>query len=82
MSKVLIATLYSPEPVLLASTRLGPDRLILLTDKKHCKEQEDALNLIRSSLGKVLDVKEVKTDVYDIVSVAKKCVELIDLQPL
>ena len=30
--KVLIATLYSLEPVLLASTRLGAERLILLID--------------------------------------------------
>ncbi|MFH1510814.1 MAG: CRISPR-associated CARF protein Csa3 [Candidatus Woesearchaeota archaeon] len=78
--KVLIATLYSPEPVLLASTRLGPDKLILLIDKHPDKEQEAALKLIQDSLGKVIDVKPVKTDVYDIVKVAAKCVEIIDLE--
>ena len=36
--KVLIATLYSPEPVILATTRLGPERLILLVDKEPSKE--------------------------------------------
>jgi CRISPR-associated protein Csa3 len=81
LKKVLIATLYSPEPVLLASTRLGPDRLILLIDKTPCKEQDDALKLVKNSLGKVLDVKEIKTEVYDIVSIATKCVEVIDMQP-
>ncbi len=80
-NKVLIATLYSPEPVILATTRLGPNRLILLTDKIPNKEQADSLKLIKSSLGKVIDVTEVKTDVYNIVEVAKKCVEIIDLQP-
>ena len=79
--KVLIATLYNPDPVILACTKLGPDRLILLVDKKPGKEQEKALDLIKKSLGKVLEVKTVKVDVYDIVSVAKKCVEIIDLQP-
>ena len=79
--KVLIATLYNPDPVILACTKLGPDRLILLVDKKPGKEQEKALDLIKKSLGKVLEVKTVKVDVYDIVSVAKKCVEVIDLQP-
>lgn len=79
--KVLIATLYSAEPVLLASTRLGPDRLILLIDKAPDKGQNDALKLIQDSLGKVIDVKVVKTSVYDIVDVAKKCVEIIDMQP-
>ena len=30
--KVLIATVYNPDPVLLAATKLGPDRLILLLE--------------------------------------------------
>ena len=79
--KVLIATLYSPDPVLLASTKLGPDRLILLIDNKPSEEQEASLKLIQNSLGKVIEVKAVKTDVYDIVKVATKCVEVIDMQP-
>ncbi len=79
--KVLIATLYSPEPVILATTRLGPERLILLIDKTSNKEQEASLKLIEDSLGKVIDVKTVKTDVYDIVEIARECVKVIDLQP-
>jgi len=79
--KVLIATLYSPEPVILATTRLGPERLILLIDKTPNKEQEESLKLIQDSLGKVIEVKVVKTDVYDIVEVAKECVKIIDLEP-
>ncbi|OYT32588.1 CRISPR-associated transcriptional regulator Csa3 [Candidatus Woesearchaeota archaeon] len=81
MSEVLIATLYNAEPVILATTRLSPDRLILLIDKKPDKEQEKSLKLIQNSLGKVLEVKSIKTDVYNIVEVAKKCVEIIDVQP-
>lgn len=81
MKKVLIATLYSPDPVLIAANRLGPDRLILLIDKKPRKEQEKNFKLIQDSLGRVVDVKQVKTDVYDIVKVAEKCVEIIDMQP-
>ena len=79
--KVLIATLYSPEPVLLAATRLGPDRMILLIDKEPNKEQESAVKLIQDSLGKVIDIKIIKTEVYDIVDVARKVVEIIDVQP-
>lgn len=81
MGKVLIATLYNPDPVMLATTRLGPDRLILLIDKEPNKEQQEALKLIQNSLGKVIDVKTVKTEVYDIVKVAEKAVETIDMQP-
>src|SRR3989338_298050 len=79
--KVLIATLYNPEPVLLATTRLGPDRLVLLIDNEPIKEQNDALKLIQNSLGKVIDIKVVRTDVYDIVKIASKAVEVIDMQP-
>lgn len=80
-AKVLIATLYSSEPVMLASTRLSPDRLVLLIDKIPNKVQTNSLDLIKKALGKVLEVKTVKTDVLDIVAVAKKCVEVIDMQP-
>lgn len=79
--KVLIATLYNPDPVLLAATRMGAERLILLIDETPNKEQEKGLKLIKESLGRVLEVKVVKTDVYDIVKVAAKCVEIIDMQP-
>jgi CRISPR-associated protein Csa3 len=79
--KVLIATLFGPDPVLLAATRLGPERLILLISKEPTKEQEASVKLIQDSLGKVIDVKIVKTEVYDIVETAKKCVEIIDMQP-
>src|SRR3989338_4608861 len=78
--KVLIATLFSPDPVILATTRLGPERLILLVNKEPSKEQENSLELIQESLGKVIADKVVKTDVYDIVNVATKCVEIIDMQ--
>jgi CRISPR-associated protein Csa3 len=80
-NKVLIATIYSAEPVLAAANKLGPNRLILLIDEDPNKKQKESLALIKNSLGKVIDVKEVKTSVYDIVSVAKKVVELIDIQP-
>ena len=81
MAKVLIATLYSPDPVLLAANRLGPDRLILLIDQKPNKDQEKSYKLIEESLGRVVDVKKVRTEVYDIVKVAEKGVEIIDMQP-
>lgn len=78
--KVLIATLWNPEPVLLAATRLGPEKLILLIDKEPDKEQLESLKLIKNSLGKVLEVVEERTEVYDVVEVARKCVKIIDSQ--
>jgi CRISPR locus-related DNA-binding protein len=81
MKKVLIATLYRIEPILRASNRVGPDRLIILLDKKPDAEQTKSYNIIKNSIGRVVDIKVVKTDVYNIVEIAKKCVEIIDLQP-
>ena len=81
MAKVLIATLYNADPVLLASHRLSPDRLILLVDEKSNKEQERSFKLIKESLGKVIDVKQFKVPKLDIVGATKRCVDLIDMQP-
>lgn len=77
---MLIATLYSADPVLLAANRFGPDRLILLIDKEPDQEQKKSLDLIKSSLGRVIEIKAIKTEVYDIVDVARKGVEIIDAQ--
>lgn len=79
--KVLIATLYSHDPVMLAVTRLGPERLFLLMDDESNKEQDEALKLIQKSLGNVIEIKTKKTAVYDIVQIAKDCVDIIDAQP-
>jgi len=79
--KVLVATLYNPDPVLLACTRSSPDRLVLLIDEEPDKKQKDALNLIKNSLGRVLDIKEVKISKYDIVAIAREVVKVIEMQP-
>ena len=81
MAKVLIATVYGPDPVLIAANKLGPDRMVLLVDKEPSKEQEKSIDLIKNSLGRVVDVKVVKTEVYDIVDIARRAVEIIDMQP-
>lgn len=81
VKKVLIATLHSPDPILVAANKLGPDRMYLLIDKEPSKEQEKSLELLQNSLGRVIDIKIVKSSVYDIVEVAQKAVEIIDMQP-
>lgn len=81
VKKVLIATLYSVDPILIAANKLGPDRMYLLVDKDLSPEQEKSIKIINDSIGRVIDVKVIKTEVYDIVEVAKESVKLIDLQP-
>ncbi len=79
MAKILIATLYKFEPVIAAATKISADRLYLLIDKEPDEKQSKSLEVIKQSLGTVLEVKTVKTDVYDIVEVAKEAVRIIDL---
>lgn len=79
MTKVLLATLYVFEPVIAASTKISADRLILLIDTEPDSTQQKSLDIIKQSLGSVLEIKTVKTDVYDIVEVAKETVKIIDL---
>ena len=78
--RVLIATLYGAEPVLMAIARLGVERVVLLIDYKPDKTQQESLEKIKNSLGKAVMIETLKTSNYDIVEIASKCVELIDLK--
>jgi CRISPR-associated protein Csa3 len=79
MTTILIATLYIFEPVIAAATKISADRLILLIDHEPDETQQKSLDIIKQSLGSVLEIKTVETDVYDIVEVAKETVKIIDL---
>ena len=81
VKKVLISTLFAVDPVLVAANKLGPDRMYLLMDKEPSKEQEKSLELLQGSLGRVIDIKVIKTEIYDIVEIARKSTEIIDMQP-
>jgi len=79
MTTILIATLYIFEPVIAAATKISADRLILLIDHEPDETQQKSFDIIKQSLGSVLEIKTVETDVYDIVEVAKETVKIIDL---
>ena len=78
MVKILISTLFNPDPVLLSCTKLSPDKLILLITDEPDKTIEKSLELIKNSLGRVIDVSTAKIPQYDIVGIATKVVEIID----
>jgi CRISPR-associated protein Csa3 len=78
MTKILIATLYSFEPIMATATKISAERLFLLIDKNPDDKQSKSLQLIKQSLGSVLEIKTIPTDVYDIVEVAKESVKVID----
>ncbi len=79
MTKILIATLYVFEPIIASATKMSADRLILLIDKKPDEKQSKSLEILKQSLGSVMEITTVETEVYDIVEVAKDVVKIIDL---
>ena len=78
MTVILIATIYSFEPIIATATKVSAERLFLLIDKKPDEKQTKSLELIKQSLGSVIEIKTIPTDVYDIVEVAKESVKIID----
>jgi CRISPR-associated protein Csa3 len=74
----IIATLYSYEPVIASVTKFGANRLYLLIDYKPDETQNKAIQEVKKTLGKYIDIKLIKTDIYDIVKIAKDCTDLID----
>lgn len=82
MKKILLSTLYGPDPVMLACTKLSPDKLILFISEKEDSVLEKSIQLIKNSLGRVLDVSFVKIPQYDIVPIAKKVVATIDKESI
>lgn len=81
MANVLITTIYSVESIVLAITRFSIGRVFLLTSEEFDGNQQGALKQIKDNYSKVLEVKEKKIPVYDIVKITEKCVELIDAIP-
>ena len=80
MGNTLISTLYAFEPVILVSTKIGVDKLILIIDNKPADKQRASLDLVKQSLGKVVEVKQIKTEVYDIVNTAEEAIKAIDYE--
>lgn len=78
MKKILISTLYGPDPVLLACTKLSPEKLILLVTEKQDDILKESVELIQNSLGRVLEIELVSIPQYDIVGIAQKTVQAID----
>jgi len=78
MGVTIIATLYSYEPVIAGVTKFGADRLVLLVDKIPLKEQEEAIKKVKEALGLYVQIDIHKTEVYDIVEVARDVVGIID----
>jgi CRISPR locus-related DNA-binding protein len=77
VKKVLIATLYHKDSVVNAITRLNPQKVILLIDKKPNDVQKQSLEEIKKFYPKSIEITEEKIDIYDVVEIARECVRII-----
>jgi CRISPR locus-related DNA-binding protein len=80
MAKVLITPIYSTDSIVLAINRFSIDRLFLLVSKKSDEEQQKAVAVIKSHYEKIIDIKEKKIELYDLVEAAHQVKEIIDDQ--
>ncbi len=78
MTKILISTLYGPDPVMMAFTKLSPERLVLLVTDEKDKVIKESLELIKKSLGRVIKIETVKIPQYDITKISEIVVKIID----
>ncbi len=76
----LLSTVYGPDPVFVAANKLGPDKIILFVDSIPDKQQETSVALLKSSLGRVIDIEVVQTAVYDTLEIARIVAEVIEKQ--
>ena len=82
MGMVLISTVYGPDPVLLACTKVSPNKLVLLVNDESDKTTKASLDLIKKSIGRVIDVEVVKIPQYDVLKIAETMVKIIDKIPI
>lgn len=78
MKITLISTFYSLEPVMVAITKLSPDKLILLKNEDAKDEKLKSEVTLRKTVGTVIDIDTFNTSVYDVVKIANDTAELID----
>lgn len=78
MAKVLITPIYETDSIVLAINRFSIDRVFLLTSKKTDEKQQEAVKDIKDHYDKIIEVKEKKTELYDIVETTHQVKEIID----
>ncbi len=74
----LITTIYGIEPVMAAATKFSPEKIILLREDDAPNEKLRSEQMIRNSIGKVIEIDTKITSIYDVVEIAKDTVETIE----
>lgn len=77
--RILISTIFHANATVLAATRFSPDRIIGLISTEPTREQLEAVEIVKSSLGSVLEFSYKKIPVYEVVKTATVLTEMIDM---
>jgi CRISPR-associated protein Csa3 len=78
MAKILITPIYSDNSIVLAINRFSIERLFLIVSKKSDDKQKKAVESLKKHYGDIIEIKEKKTDVYDLVGTASLVKDIID----
>ena len=81
MTKVLIATIYQHYSIVASTNKFSIDKVILLIDDNPNETMQKNIQLIEDSLGSIMKIDKIQTDLYDIVAIAQHVVEVIDSIP-
>ncbi len=78
MHKILLSTIYDSSAVIFAIKKFDVDNVILLVDTKPDDEQIKSVKSVRDIFGNLVEIREEKVDVYNILDVTKRVVDIID----
>jgi len=78
MARVLITPIYETDSIVLAINRFSIERIFLLTSKKTDDKQQESVKYLKDHYEKFIEIKEKKTELYDIVETAHLVKEIID----
>ena len=81
MTKVLLATIYTHYSIIAMSNGYSINEVILLVDQEPNETMQKNIQLVDDTLGTIMKIKKVPTDLYNIVDIATKSVEIIDSIP-
>jgi len=80
MVNILITTIYgSTDPILLLSTKFSIDMIYVVIDKEENKRQMEVYEKLKDTIGNIIEIKPIKTELYDIVKVAQDITKVIDM---
>ncbi|MCX6803410.1 MAG: CRISPR-associated CARF protein Csa3 [Candidatus Diapherotrites archaeon] len=78
MARVLITPIYETGSISLAVNRFSIERVFLLVSKKTDDTQQAAVKYIKDHYEKIIEIKEKKIELYDLVETAHQVKDVID----